>query len=568
MAKWHELYDYSSGDGSKVPKSYYLDDKIKKEFIAIQKKIFDDQTKIHDYKTKKKLTKKQAEDKENFEKELQSLQDINNNNNNLTKINKFLHSVGSIVYHSQDSEYFAKKKNIIKSIQKKPPIKKTIFREDVDGHVLALKNQPSCEVSSAKELILHRRLVDKSFKLELKNFKEADQKTQYTLTDQVHFSKFLPTRIENNTIGISTKPELGDKKQLYRKSYIADLASYDSDKDDYQKTLKYRWKDINFVKMNNFLKEVFKGNDISLKDPNVATATEIISLLFVTETSRNSTTFLTAPIFLELLAAGKINLAAMRFDDNFPMAMKEAVTASRHLDFLHFDEIKDIYDYMKGGAEQGKKLLLKENELFFKWLKLKEIDNTPKQWGEKIQKLILDWYDIAVKIRASGEKSDDSEQNSEDTVDPVQVQESELIKSPSTLSREHKKPVFFTKKFYKEDNLELINKMSSPSLGGMLDQRALDRLYNFRKSEISESELKLQRENYSINLRKSVKQKIFVENRKTNCAEYSEENHFVGEKLQFLQTTKIPYDDSLFYNYEKSLGGDISCSNADWHSNC
>ncbi len=418
MAKWHELYDYSSDDGSNMPEGYHLNDKIKKEFVAIQQKIFDAQTKIHNYKTKKKLAKKQLEDKENIEQELQSLQDINNNNNNLTNVNKFLHFVGSIVYHSQDSEYFVEKKNIIKFIQKKPSIKKTVFREDGDSHVLALKNQPSCEVSSAKELILHRRLVDKSFKLELKNFKEAEQITPYTLSNQVHFSKFLPTRIENNTIGVSTKPEPGNKKQLYRKSYIADLASYDSDKDDYQKTLKYRWKDINFVKMNSFLKKVFNGKDVSLKDPNVETATEIISLLFVTETSRNSTTFFTAPIFLELLAADEINLTTMRFDDNFPMAMKEAVAASRHLDFLHFDKIKDIYDYMKGGAEQGKKLLLKENELFFKWLKLKGIDSTPKQWGAEIQKLILDWYGIAVKLKAAGYKKEGFEEDDDEDISP------------------------------------------------------------------------------------------------------------------------------------------------------
>ena len=92
---------------------YHLNDKIKKEFVAIQQKIFDAQIKIHNYKTKKKLAKKQLEDKENIEQELQSLQDINNNNNNtITTMTKPIITITHIIIYDNDNN---DKTNIILS---------------------------------------------------------------------------------------------------------------------------------------------------------------------------------------------------------------------------------------------------------------------------------------------------------------------------------------------------------------------------------------------------------------------------------------------------------------------
>lgn len=126
-------------------------------------------------------------------------------------------------------------------------------------------------------------------------------------------------------------------------------------------------------------------------------------------------------MFLELLASNKFALKSTRIDENFPMAMKLAVDAVRALNKEYSQSLKTTYDYKIGDASKGSSLRTKENELFKKWLKLKKIEDKPAQWVAEIEKLVLDWYRIGIKLKAAGEKTEEFFSNDYDYVSPIKV---------------------------------------------------------------------------------------------------------------------------------------------------
>jgi hypothetical protein len=108
-----------------------------------------------------------------------------------------------------------------------------------------------------------------------------------------------------------------------------------------------------------------------VKIGEIEKAKEIISLLFISETSRNPATFLSSLMFLELLAEGELTT-----EDNirsFPMYLKGAVNASRELHNVYYDELKFKYDYSIGDVRLSENLKTLENNLFMRWLEFKEI---------------------------------------------------------------------------------------------------------------------------------------------------------------------------------------------------
>ena len=327
-----------------------------------------------------------------------------------------LHYAGNILYHSQDKEYYNQKQNYIKKFESKK-LFKTVFREDQDSeffkfnpaHTFQIESEDGGNVFS--ELIRCHRILHKSLKMELKNIASNKIDNSYVFASSFRFKNFS-THLENHKLS-----KASGKLEFYRQDMIPNLGSYDSDNET-SKTLKKSWQELDFIDINAQIKKFFKTGGL---DNNIEKINEIISLLFIAETNRNPATYITAPIFLELLAAEKINLKENNDSSNikaFPMQMKGAVSGTRSLYKLHLEELKFKYDYLKGSTQESDSLFDKENKLFEKWLKFKQIKSKPKEWNPEIQKLILDWYGIAIKLEAAGDKKDNFGEDSEENISP------------------------------------------------------------------------------------------------------------------------------------------------------
>ncbi|WPY00088.1 hypothetical protein Megpolyxen_02006 (plasmid) [Candidatus Megaera polyxenophila] len=215
------------------------------------------------------------------------------------------------------------------------------------------------------------------------------------------FNKFS-TYVENHKLA----QKKNVKDEFYRQSKIANLVSYDSDNDT-TPTIKKSWEEIDFKQINPILKNILISGQFPNKTSigNIEKTKEIISLLFISETSRNPATFLTSLMFLELLAANELTI-----EDNinaFPMHLKRAVNASRELNDSYYNNFRFKYDYSKGEIKLSEDLKECENELFIKWLEFKDIQiysgkSKNKKWNDKeinnaLNELINDWYDIDLK---------------------------------------------------------------------------------------------------------------------------------------------------------------------------
>lgn len=320
-------------------------------------------------------------------------------------VNTYLHYFGSLVYRSQDKEYKELKKLEIKkssyskqsnkhhvsteSVKHNAPLFKTIFREDSVAGIHDYIATKTYKVLSIKDVIISQRLIDKSLKLELKNLIQNKEQINnpHIFTTSFKFNNFS-TYNTSHKLANSKKPFVVEKPEAYRQDLIESLNSYDSDNDK-TPTIRKSWEKIaSFKDINTQLKKLFKSRNV--EEEHIEKIKEIVSLLFITESSRNPTTFIMAPIFLELLAGKQITI-----QDNikeFPMSMKGAVNASRILT-QKYKEFKFTFDYLVSTGD-AQELIKKENMLFIKWLKYKQIGSNCEQWNHALIELIKDWYDI------------------------------------------------------------------------------------------------------------------------------------------------------------------------------
>ena len=329
---------------------------------------------------------------------------FNKGNINEVDKNKMLHFVGSKIYHSQDKAYYYEKRSKIKPIRsnldKSTALFKTIFRQD-DSDTIDFNYLKEFLVYNINDLIKQQRLLDKSLKVELKNFANPLDpiNTPQIFSTSFRFQNFS-THVENHKLAASISK--GKEGEFYRQPHIPVLTGYDSDNES-SDTIKKHWKDIDFSIMNKHLKQTLKTGVIG-KDTdkgNKEFIKEIISLLFITETSRNSATYLITPMFLELLGRGEISLKKTKIADNFPMAMKNAVSAIRALNAEYYEDLKSQYDYREGYIPDGRTLRENENKLFDKWLKFKQINlQETGQIVQAMEQLITEWYGIKVTLNA------------------------------------------------------------------------------------------------------------------------------------------------------------------------
>ena len=196
-------------------------------------------------------------------------------------LNQSLHYIGSKIYHSQDTEYYRQKSIEIKSIKqsKTKALFKSIFRED-NSTSTNFSVVKELSVSNMSDVILQQRLLDKSLKVELKNFvnPSAPIKATQIFTTSFKFKNF-PTHVENHTLAES-KAET-KKGEFYRKPHIPLLKGYDSDNESAEPIRKH-WENIDFKTMNNLLKQTLKTGEYTQDTKNYHEhIKEIISLLFI-----------------------------------------------------------------------------------------------------------------------------------------------------------------------------------------------------------------------------------------------------------------------------------------------
>jgi hypothetical protein len=146
--------------------------------------------------------------------------------------------------------------------------------------------------------------------------------------------------------------------------------------------------------MNENIKQLFKGQKLNIKNNEIEETNEIVSLLFIAETSRNPITYLMAPMFLELLADKILTIKNLSF---FPMSMKKAVAGSRALSKNNelFGDFK--YDYFRGENTAQDSLMKSQVNLFIKWGQHKKCLFSIKKVADSLTKLTNDWYDIDCK---------------------------------------------------------------------------------------------------------------------------------------------------------------------------
>lgn len=316
----------------------------------------------------------------------------------------YLDCCGRYIYNSQDDG---------DSIE-------NIFRDNIQGNFASVNRNINIKCNSVKDLIRQQKIVDESLKLELgeqQKFSDLYKKpfsSSYSLSFQF---KDFSTNSENHLL--NTKP---DDEHGYRLSKIGTLGTYEN--------IQYTcWDGIS----NERLIKVLNGKKVTIDNQESLALSQIVSL-FACESSRNPTSFLTAPMSLELaeeefntrktklekeiedleskkqiksvvtklekyindlneLNSNKSEVVKEFILDYFPMAMKKAVAASRHIsnkinDEFNIKEFMHQYDNGRASFNDAKEQDNKTLKIIEKW----EYENS--DFYEDINSLASKWYNI------------------------------------------------------------------------------------------------------------------------------------------------------------------------------
>jgi hypothetical protein len=134
----------------------------------------------------------------------------------------------------------------------------------------------------------------------------------------------------------------------YKSTFFEGISSYNEEFKNYKVS-----REMIFA-----LKDALKYETISKENENhKESIVKIISLPFICESSRNSTTFMIVLMYFDLITSGHLKIE--NIDNEFPMAMKGAVSASRSLSKIH----KFDYKYDKDGHNKHESKALFEQEL-------------------------------------------------------------------------------------------------------------------------------------------------------------------------------------------------------------
>jgi len=326
---------------------------------------------------------------------------------------QYLNCCGRYIYNSQDDN---------------DGDLENIFRDNNEDNFASVNRNINIECASIKELIKQQKIVNESLKLELERQQELsdefNKKYSSSYSVSFKFSNFS-TNSENSLINTRSGDTHG-----YRLAKIGSLGTYEN--------IQYTcWDGIDILN----LKEVLKVEDIEVGEQEALALSQIVSL-FVCESSRNPSTFLTAPMCLELaekefqsrkkkledkkeslslqknsklgkeklkkcdedleqLEADKSEIIKEFILDYFPMVMKNATSASRHISnqISKFENCKEFvhkYDNGRADINDAEKLNERTLKLIKKWDK-EEGNKSKEDFFDSMNSIVLDWYDIDTK---------------------------------------------------------------------------------------------------------------------------------------------------------------------------
>jgi hypothetical protein len=306
------------------------------------------------------------------------------------------------------------------------------------GELLSRNIEIKC--SSIKDMIRNQRLIDISLCNHLKTMEEHAKKDDFIYKDSFSISYKFPNFISNIEI-ITLNTSTSGKP--YRMSEIKTLGAYSN--------MEYNCWD---VLDNNKIQTIFKGKKEVISYKEKYALSQVISL-FACESSRNPTTYITAPMVLELAEneIGKIQNIKnhykieeitteeinnhivdlykikdrMLYLQNYKCKYKttnEIDNEIEHFKYLYVTDkstiIKDCFfrlfpmaidKAVSGSRTISDKLNLEQNDQYLhqydygraninKEQELKEKNNNLKKlWGDafpnrKVTDLVQDWYDI------------------------------------------------------------------------------------------------------------------------------------------------------------------------------
>lgn len=322
---------------------------------------------------------------------------------------RYLDCCGRYIYNSQDDDEDLE----------------NIFRDNDEDNFASVNRNINIECSSIKKLIKQQKIVNESLKLELGRQQELSDEhdKKYSSSYSVSF-KFegFSTSSENHLINTRSGDTHG-----YRLAKIGTLGTYEN--------IQYTcWDGIDIAN----LKKALKGEDIKIDEQEALSLSQIVSL-FVCESSRNPSTFLTAPMCLELaekeftsrkekleekkeslsskkntklgkekikkcdddleqLDADKSEIIKGCIFDYFPMVMKNATSASRHISnqinkFENCEEFAHNYDNGRADINDADKLNERTLKLIKKWDK-EESNKSKEEFFYSMNSIVSDWYDI------------------------------------------------------------------------------------------------------------------------------------------------------------------------------
>lgn len=308
--------------------------------------------------------------------------------------------LGRLIYHSQIITDFD-----IKSFYSKKVV------DEKTGKLISRHIEIEC--FCIKDLIKNQQLIDISLCHYLEEIYEKAKVDNTIYTTSFSLSYKFPNFI-SNTENIVLNTSTSQKP--YRIAEVKTLGAYTN--------MEYNcWNNID----NNKIKLLFKGQyNKDLSDKEDYAFSQIISL-FTCEASRNPTTYITAPMVLELaeyfyyyerredkkelalklsqnqhqeielnqylteieILKEKSSTIKMCFERYFPMAIKNAVSGSRFIsnEFNKYNE-KYFHQYDNGrqNIKEAIELINKNKELTYLWK-----ESFPDR---QITDLVQDWYDI------------------------------------------------------------------------------------------------------------------------------------------------------------------------------
>ena len=317
-----------------------------------------------------------------------------------------LHYAGYLIYHSQDIRYLELKK-LYGLTQKRTRNyftscfrRKDVTLDAFDHGFIALRDFVG---SSIKDMIANQRIIDKSLRFELKNLALAHIRDEISLVAGSS-SKYYVFNTQHYLTGqsfstIALKHEIFKsfwKLEFKRTDHITTLKSYFSDSNQ-SGSIRSSWSGLNFKFINTEIRNLFKTGKFQQSgkdDPKIREKiSEIISLLFITESSRNIATYVTAPMFLEILEIEECDILSKESILSFPMSGIGAVDAFRALSDKIYKKEKR-YDYSRGDVRKLIDFLKKESQLYCDWKSKYHKDNPNINDEDALTQLIYRWYGI------------------------------------------------------------------------------------------------------------------------------------------------------------------------------